>query len=1375
MNKSQGATAGAVMVLAAGAFLRPSSTSAPLPALPSALAQAPASGSPPAEPNADGPWKASCQYWAPVRVPGKDAQEPAAKVPVSVVAHGTKPDSSLETPGASEHTCAGTTLAWGIPPRLAGTSLPEITSLVAVVPDPERGNLNLDFDRTVDALLQAASDNGYVGSYFWLPWNTAATRDAKGMSATAESSAESPSQPGLIILKPGGAVDRSDKEQNYRRAVYVFLVAATPTQGVAGEQLRNAFAYEAELLNLPNARTTLSLRDWRDPATAGPAPATQPGASPAQAADAARQAQAERRHLEEMDVLLFNYSGSAASFREGLVTALRPAERESSLSRYGIKTVSVAGATSTELVGDLLDGNVFGTNIRFHSFEQDTNIEEAEVTNVFQDERRSCDSIAFVAEDGTVFGSSASRDFAENPSYKSGSLGSASKTRSRILAVCGSSEPLILKFPRGISLLRNATARESEKGAQQSDATTSPYLHFSLRDANAEDSVPHFAADDTPLSQEAQLMAIGRRLSQSHVRTIAISSSSILDELYLAQFLHRACPDARLVFLGGGDLLVERDIENAQYLGAITFSPYSLINLDHNFFTPRDVRAFASAQSEAFYNAASYLFWDPSTHLPRLAGYPLHQYGDASRNVLRPILWATAVGRDGYYPLGILNPCASSTEATLPDIAQHGDGTKPITSACNPTDPGDSPSPFEPAARVYPSLAWFILCVGTALLCIGHSAILLIANFWSPVTRDLAIECSDMPRRRAVYVNIASAMLFCMAFVVAYPLVPVFCRSTPSFNAAIWAILTLAAALFSLLVTARRTYRHIGPDSNELETPEMTDRCQPSDDRQRVQRKNYYVLLHIIAGLTVVVVPTFWVILCETNHTLGTHTFAGLFFSYRCLHPESGVSPLPPIVLLLFGWYLWGLCQTLRLRFSVNSRPQLPCRLPASTAYPLYVAEEDLSRCETSQSPCLHRNITCLLITREVMRRLFLAGGARLDAALVVGYFGLFAIAVLLVHVQSLDHFLWNAGFWPTFYEFLIRGLFFPLMMIALTGWIRVILVWSSLRRGLLEPLERLPIRYAFNRLKGVAWMSMLRQGGLTEYWRDMARSTESMRQMVHTADLESAIKPENPRDWTALVEANAALGEHIRELHSLIRDKTPDVNRGGQRVRKQSREFLVGDDLPAPRYRDELNLMAGIERGYARFCELLLDSVLIPYWNKKRTGLVEGEPPEMMPVKAKGGAEESAETLEPPAPPHDPDEECIRLAEEFLAIRYVSLVRGVLVNLRYTMIFVSMAFVVSLLAWNAYPFRPRVWVDWMFTAVLLVLGAGVVTVLAQMYRNPILSRITDTAANELGVEFYIRLATLGGVPVLTWLASQFPVLGNSLFHFLKPGLDFAK
>jgi hypothetical protein len=1388
MNRSQGVTTGAAIILAAGALLRPNpETSVPTPADRSAVHQvAGPTTSTLSGLNGEGPWIASCQYWAPARVPEDNAKVAPAKISLSLRGSGQKLESHLQVSSVqAKSRCNGSVDPWGIPSKLPDNSSPEITAIIAAVPDPERGHLELDFDRTIDSLMQAASDNGYVGSYFWLPWKSTDDHGGKNTPAGAEERDDSRNEPGLIILKYGG-VKEKDTRLSFNRAIYVFLVAATPTTGISGEQLRRAFEYEAYLLSKPN--TTLSMRDRsglnKHPVALPQKRSTQPKRhshfqqekpSPREIPPDPQQTNSGEQSAAEMDLLLFNYSGSAASLREGIQAALTDAgDRHPLLSRRTIKTVSVAGATSTELVGTLLNGKFNQTDLRFHSFAENTNVEEAEVTNLFQDEWSSCDKIAFLAEDGTVFGSSASSAFTENSDYKAGGQAGEgeNKTQGQILSPCREDKPLVLNFPRDISLLRNATAREGEKTKDQSaDSTVSPYLRFSLGDSNAEDSVPHFSSDDTPLSQEAQLMAIGRRLLHSKIRTIAISASNILDSIFLAQFLHRACPDARLVFLGGGDLLIEREIESSQYLGAITLSPYNLIGLDHDYFTPRHMRAFASSESEALYNAASFTFWDRDNPIPWLAGYPLYP----SRHVLRPFLWATTVGRDGYYPLGILDQCASYSESTLPDITNPQGASRASTAPCTRFQNGDVPVPFESGVRAYPSLFWFALCILLILLSIGHTAVLLTADFWSPLTRDLAIERSDMPRRRAVYVNIATAMLFCMGFVVAYPLFPVFRASMWSFNATLWAVLALVAVSVSLVATAARTYPYIGLGSEEGETRDQPDRCHNDKEPKPARRKSYYALLHVIACLTLLAVPTLWIIICETDNTIGTNTFAGLFFSYRCLHPETGVSPLVPIVLLLFGWYLWGLCQTLRLRFSVNGRPQLPCRVNASTPYPLYVAEEELSRCETSQSPCLYRNITCLLITREILRRFFLSAGLGLDAVLVIGYTALFLIAAILTHVQSLDHFLWNVGFWPTFYEFLIRALFFPLMVVAVTGWVRVIFIWNSLRRGLLEPLERLPIRFAFTRLKGAAWMTMLRQGGLEEYWRDMARSTEAMRQMLNAKDLSDAIKAKHPSTWGELEKTNDDLGDQIRALRLLIGDKTPKRRREDSSRRKQLRDFLVGDDIPGPMYRDELNLMASIERCYARFCELLLEGLLIPYWDKERTGFVEGEPMEMMPIKAKRGTAEVQDALELHAAPHKGEEENIRLAEEFLAIRYLSVIRAVLINLRYTMIFVSMAFVLAILAWNSYPFRPQSWIDWMFTAVLVILGSGIVWVFAQMYRNPTLSRITDTSANELGKEFYLRLATFGGIPLLTWLASQFPVIGNSLLHFIKPGLEIVK
>jgi hypothetical protein len=173
----------------------------------------------------------------------------------------------------------------------------------------------------------------------------------------------------------------------------------------------------------------------------------------------------------------------------------------------------------------------------------------------------------------------------------------------------------------------------------------------------------------------------------------------------------------------------------------------------------------------------------------------------------------------------------------------------------------------------------------------------------------------------------------------------------------------------------------------------------------------------------------------------------------------------------------------------------------------------------------------------------------------------------------------------------------------------------------------------------------------------------------------------------------------------------------------------------------------------------------------------VESQDPEELPIRARRAQAdiERASVMELHAAPAAPAPAQILVAEEFLAIRYVSLICAVLANLRCLMIFISASFVLAVMAWNSYPFQPRPTLDWLFTGLLACLGAGIIWVFAQMHRNPILSRITDTKANELGWDFYLRVASFGALPVLAWLAYQFPDIGAVIYRFLQPGVPVVK
>jgi hypothetical protein len=97
-------------------------------------------------------------------------------------------------------------------------------------------------------------------------------------------------------------------------------------------------------------------------------------------------------------------------------------------------------------------------------------------------------------------------------------------------------------------------------------------------------------------------------------------------------------------------------------------------------------------------------------------------------------------------------------------------------------------------------------------------------------------------------------------------------------------------------------------------------------------------------------------------------------------------------------------------------------------------------------------------------------------------------------------------------------------------------------------------------------------------------------------------------------------------------------------------------------------------------------------------------------------------------------------------------------------------SFVLAIVAWNSYPFEPRQLINWLFTILLVVFCVAIVWGFAQMRRDPILSRITDKKPNEQGWDFYLRVASFGAVPVLTWLAYNYPAIGSVLFKLFQSG-----
>src|ERR1700674_3317898 len=169
MNKGLGAsTFGAILLAGILTQGKPSSS-------PSSSHQNAASSQSETTPlTGEGPWIASCKYWAEVHsFDSPTPRETRTNLDVTLHVSGKDVESKIRSAPAPESSCKSGD-SWGIPIK-AGANGPEISAIVATIPDPIHSHLALDFDRSIDAILLAAADNGYLSSYYWLPWHSHAS------------------------------------------------------------------------------------------------------------------------------------------------------------------------------------------------------------------------------------------------------------------------------------------------------------------------------------------------------------------------------------------------------------------------------------------------------------------------------------------------------------------------------------------------------------------------------------------------------------------------------------------------------------------------------------------------------------------------------------------------------------------------------------------------------------------------------------------------------------------------------------------------------------------------------------------------------------------------------------------------------------------------------------------------------------------------------------------------------------------------------------------------------------------------------------------------------------------------------------------------
>lgn len=128
--------------------------------------------------------------------------------------------------------------------------------------------------------------------------------------------------------------------------------------------------------------------------------------------------------------------------------------------------------------------------------------------------------------------------------------------------------------------------------------------------------------------------------------------------------------------------------------------------------------------------------------------------------------------------------------------------------------------------------------------------------------------------------------------------------------------------------------------------------------------------------------------------------------------------------------------------------------------------------------------------------------------------------------------------------------------------------------------------------------------------------------------------------------------------------------------------------------------------------------------------------------------------------------------ASRFIALQYSTFIAHTLSQLQNFLLCSAVCFALAVLAMNSFAFLTSHAVINLAAAALGVAGVLTLKVLAQMERDPILSRLSGTHEGELGKDFYLRAITFGALPVLSVLSAYFPDAIGSLAGWIEPAIS---
>ena len=742
--------------------------------------------------------------------------------------------------------------------------IPALTYVIALVPDPRHTHLSLYFDRTMESIEQAAQDEGFTYNSSWLPWPTDNSQFQSRVDQIEEDEAirQRESCPGILLFRRNVGTDPPSliTSEPFASGLVVLLVGEQPTGGL-------------------NRHQWLSAVDW------------------------------VRRHGDPaapLRILGPTFSGSFASLARNL-EQLRPFSfAEMNGASIYVFSGPVGSRPAIKWFQKRIEKLPY---IRFGAFQENDDLQIDRFLHYLNSENIQSSEVAILSEDETAYG------FIE-------------KRQSESSQSSPNFQPVRLYYPRDISALRNAYHDQGIFAVRDRSTETQPNARLVLQPNETEDtvtdgdSISAYSKQQTALDEEASLYGIVGYLDAHHSRYILLRCTNPLDFLFLARFLQHAYANGRIVTVGS-ELLFGREVDTTEFRGVLALTNFPLLPNEPHWTQVSGEgagdshRVFSSHPAEETYLAGRYLIdgdhklfaiHTKPTDTDQMTVDPyglltftrstksvtdfadpfwLHGLGDNS-NEFRAASWLSVLGRDGYWPVAVLN------DASVASLRPRGE--KPDTVAPNRTEVSiqpNQPSYSKSSLQYYRELphSWKFCGLAAILLLIFHIFACRVAREHSAIGIVTAFRPIKSPEH-SVLLGIGSGNVFCICFLVLLPFL-LCLPSTPGFLLKAEGVPILWLVAFSLLgLLVSLVYAQ--------------------------WRRARWTFIAFLAVLAIFFVGAAYISLFDINKAN-----AGAAF-YRSLHLTSGVSPLLPALFLAMGFYSWSVMSLAGSALLSEDRPRLP-------------------------------------------------------------------------------------------------------------------------------------------------------------------------------------------------------------------------------------------------------------------------------------------------------------------------------------------------------------------------------------------------------------------------------------------------------------------